>query len=291
MHKTRLKLYTGGCSFLARAYDNEEQNAGRSEVSKYKYTANQNAGLSFPAFLSAKLNAELVNDARPGHSNKYIIRKFYDFLYNKPQKEKAVAILGLTELARHEIPILKTNKYHHITPSDYHFNTGRYENYIEKYAPVPVLGNVLDHYYQFLYNDHTAITELVQQLNMLTNYAARRNTDVIVFCSFALTPKAEISGLLYDNLSSDKNDFRFFNFGQKQNNLCTWVDFILKYAPNHVGGHPLAYDNNVLANMMVKFFKEGKFKEPLIDPSNYASGYNYSSTKPNFPKTIKNPII
>ena len=284
MYKKIKNLYTGGCSFLVRAYDFDEETP-RLEVSKHKYNPHENYNLSFPNFLNAKLNTKLTNDARPGHSNKYIIRKFYEYLEKKPKHEPTVAVLALTELARHEIPILDTNKYHHITPSDYHFNTGTYENHIQKYASIPQLSGVLDNYYKYLYNDHTTITELAQQLNMVTAFAASRTTRVIVFCSFTYNKSAEITGKMYDQLSRYTNNFKFFNFGQplKQNSLCTWVDFITKYAPEHIKGHPLAYDNNILANIMVELIRTGKFEEIAINPANYTSGYDYTSTEPTKP--------
>ena len=284
MYKKIRNLYTGGCSFLVRAYDFDEPTK-RAEVSKYKYKPSENNKLSFPSFLSSKLNVKLTNDARPGHSNKYIIRKFYEYLKKKPRKQPTVAILGLTELGRHEIPILDTNMYHHITPSDYHFNTGTYENYIEKYASLTKLSGVLDNYYKYLYNDRTAITELVQQLNMVADFAAVRTTKVIVFCSFFLNTKSEIRGKMYDELSTHENSFKFFNFGlpYKQNNLCTWVDFITQYAPSHINGHPLAYDNNILANIMAELIKTEKFDALTIKPSKYTSGYDYNNTKPIYP--------
>jgi hypothetical protein len=281
MYKKITNLYTGGCSFLVRAYDWDEETP-RTEVSKHKYNPHENYNLSFPHFLNTKLNTNLTNDARPGHSNKYIIRKFYEYLKKKPKHQPTVAILALTELARHEIPILGTNNYHHVTPSDYHTKTAIYENHIQKYAPYKQFNRALDNYYGYLYNERTAITELVQQLNMVASYAALRTTKVIVFVSFKLNTNAEITGKLYDELSTHTNSFRFFNFGQssRQSSLCTWVDFIRSYAPEHIKGHPLAYDNNILANIMVELIRTGEFKAISIKPANYTSGYDYTSTEP-----------
>jgi len=280
MLKKIKNLYTGGCSFLVRAYDDEGLTK-RAELTKSNYNPSQFHNLSFPNFLSAKLNTKLTNDARPGHSNKYIIRKFYEYLKEKPRSQPTLAVLALTELARHEIPILDTNNYHHITPSDYHFNVGTYENHIAKYASMSQLSGTLDNHYKYLYNDRTAITELVQQLNMVSDFAAVRKTKVIVFSSFFLNSKSEIKGIMYDELSSTTNSFNFFNFGQpyKQNTLCTWVDFISQYAPEHINGHPLAYDNNILANIMVELVTTENFNALSINPANYTSGYDYTSSE------------
>lgn len=284
MLKGSTELYTGGCSFLVRAYDFDTPDTRRKNPCSYKYKPSEAQFFSFPAFLSAKLNLKLINDAAPGHSNTYIIRKLYEYIKNKPKLTRSVAVIGLTELARQEIPIQGTDRYHHITPSDYHTYTPTYKNNIEKYAPVPNFVRALDEYYKYIYNDRTAITFLIQQLNMLAAYCKINSTRLYVFCSFAMMEKSELLGRYYDELSSTKNNFMFFNFGQNNNQLCSWVDFILSYAPDHIEGHPWVYDNNLLANIMASFIKEGKFKKMLIKPTEYEEGYNHLDKKPKFPK-------
>ena len=291
MLKGTTELYTGGCSFFTRAYDFDIPGTIRKNRCSYQYKSTEAQYFSFPAFLSAKLNLKLINDAAPGHSNTYIIRKAYEYIKNKPKSTRSIAVIGLTEIARQEIPIQGTTKYHHITPSDYHTNTRIYENSIEKYAPIPIFVSAMDEYYKYVYNDRTAITSLIQQLNMLAAYCQINSTRLYVFCSFAIMKKSELLGKYYDELSSTKNNFIFFNFGQNNNQLCSWVDFIMSYAPDHKGGHPWVYDNNLLANIMASFIKEGKFKKMFINPTEYEEGYNYLDKKPKFPKPASINII
>jgi hypothetical protein len=250
-------LYTGGCSFFTRAYDFNSPST-RKSISKNKFDDKEANELSFPKLLGSKLNLPLVNDAKAGHSNAYSIRSAYEFLRNKPKQERAVAVMGLTDLARRELPILGTDRYHPISPSDYHFYNKTYKQDID----ISKLEDVLNNYYQYMYNDNTEIKELIQQLNMLSSYADHHNTQMIFFCSFtpAQNYHEQKDKLSQEIFNTSKNIFDFFNFGHETGQLCTWVDFIKSYEPSHGQGHPFLYDNKLLANIMAYYIKTGKFK-------------------------------
>ena len=100
------------------------------------------------------------------------------------------------------------------------------------------------------------------------------NTGLIVFSSFLYKDDPILKGIISKKLLIHGNKFEFFNFGYDKSIIKTWVDFIHSYEPLHTGGHPYAYDCNILANMMVK----------PIKPTQYTSGFDHKNPK------VKDPV-
>tara|TARA_B110000858_G_scaffold115674_1_gene132182 strand:- start:3465 stop:4340 length:876 start_codon:yes stop_codon:yes gene_type:complete len=284
MDNNYTELFTSGCSFLERSYDFERESKRKNKLSKVTVQESLDEKYSFPSFLSTKLNLPLINRAKAGHSNRYIIRSTGEYLMKKDPSQPSLAVIALTELTRTEIPVLNTDKYHPISATDYHFFRPSYRDKISDYVTPSKLKSVLNDYYKYLYNDATEINHLVQQLNMLSGLARITNTRLIVFSSFLYKNDPILKGIISKKLLVHGNKFEFFNFGYDKSIIKTWVDFIHSYEPLHTGGHPYAYDCNILANMMVKQIKDNKINPIPIKPTQYTSGFDYKNPK------VKDPV-
>jgi len=262
------EIFTAGCSFFERAYDHDLENSRNNKYDGKVDSPDFWYQHSFPKLLSDKLNLPFTNVAKPGHSNSFIIRSAYDFITNRNNDSHAVMVLGLTSLSRKELQAPKDNKYHPVTPTDHHVNHPNYLKYFSQYIEPEKFSHLIDNNYKYLFNTELALNELIQQLNMLEAYARVNRIKLIVFFSFFKSHNLHLSDKIFD----PKNAFDYFNFGFGDQRVLAWTDFIDLYAPNHKGGHPFIYDNNVLANYLASYINNGKVERLVVNPKYYTAG-------------------
>lgn len=270
------ELFTSGCSMLTGAYDHDENEylsrpefriRHRSEFKKPHHR-------SFPTLLSEALDIPLINKAKHGQNNSYIIRTAYNYIKSKRgSKKKSLIILGLTDFARRAIHYPYKNDYHYISPHDNYTHIKAYKENFQDYINPSKFNKLQDDIYKYTWNENLVLSELMQDLNMLHSFAKYSNCKLIVFQSFHKSGLSKLSEIFNPIKEKYKNEFDFFNFGFPKDRLYSWSDFIRLYASEHKGGHPLSYDTQIFANYMAEYIMYGKVEQLNINVDKYTKGF------------------
>lgn len=266
------ELFTSGCSMLTGAYDHDEyEYLPRPEFRKRHRSAFQNPKQrSFPKLLSEALNIPLINKAKAGENNSYIIRTAYNYIKNKRGSNKrSLVILGLTDFARRAIHYPYKDDYHFISPHDNYTHVQAYKENLLKYISPSKFNKLQDDIYKYSWNENLALSELMQDLNMLHSFGKYSNCKVIVFQSFHRSKLCNLSEIFTPTKEKYKNEFDFFNFGFPKDKLYSWSDFIRLYAPEHKSGHPLSYDTLVFSKYMAEYIRTESISQLTLNVSEY----------------------
>lgn len=263
------ELFTSGDSFFTEAWDNSEHEYGLTRPNyrkNHRVVLDKPVKYSFPQLLANNLKIPLINHAKHGHSNSYIIRTAYNYIHStRTNNKKSLVVLGLTDFARNELHLPLNEMYHPFSSSDYHYDTNI------KYVDKIKFTEYLDYYYKYFWSENLTLNKLVQDLNMLHSYAKYSGCRLIVLQSFHRSKNLDlVYNLLFKN---SKNSFEMFNFGFPKHSLYSWSDFIRLYAPEHFNSHPLFYDTNILANYVSEYIKTGKLPRLTLDVSNYTTNF------------------
>ena len=269
------ELFTSGDSFFTEAWDNSEHEYGLTRPNyrkNHRVVLDKPVKYSFPQLLANNLKIPLINHAKHGHSNSYIIRTAYNYIHStRTNNKKSLVVLGLTDFARNELHLPLSKMYHPFSSSDY--NYGQFDNNktIIKYVDKTKLTEYLDYYYKYFWSENLTLNELIQDLNMLHSYAKYSGCRLIILQSFHRSKNDNlVHNLLLKNSS---NSFEMFNFGFPDHSFYSWSDFIRLYAPEHFNSHPLFYDTNILANYVAEYIKTGKLPQLTLDVSKYTANF------------------
>jgi hypothetical protein len=226
----------------------------------------------YPQFISDIAGSSLINEGVPGSCNRRIVRSTLRTLIDLVKTDEDILVLvGLTFISRTELwqPWLEPDK----TDGDFHSISSKkimsldwskgLNNTFHSNVACNADDEVKDYYKQWLihYSKEAAVTELLTDIIMLTNFAKNNGINILIFENCQKLPTLPHVDVASPFLS---NFFKYINDSKNVINLWdfSFRDFSLNagYKPKDAhklgnDGHPSEEAHEHFANHIIEYIR------------------------------------